>query len=274
MTPNDVFLEDIYLLPSHYVPPEPPGLDEPMPLFPADGLVDFLRRTAPAGTWNRDDAWIDARNGDLTVSQSPGALDAIQATIDRLRRDALRGVSVRLDLLDLPTSLALGLQAGPGPDAGTALPARAIQGLEAALDAGDARRLALVRLAGLPGVREAVRQGVNRHYLQGFSLEIAEDALEANPVIASFLEGVVAGVRPALTTDRSRVALTLWFAASHVEDVHPTTTPYGPIDVPTLGILEARGDVCVPLERTALVFAAGHGPRTRVLLLTPTLERR
>jgi hypothetical protein len=265
---------EINLVPSNFTPPEPPELADPTPIVPADALVELLFEVSPSRTWNRADSSIEARNGQLIVRQTPRVLEAIETQIDHLRARYLRSTAIRLDLLDVPTRLALALDEAPGPDAGLALGERALAGLEAAVAAGDARRLGQLRTTAVQAARQAVEQGVVRHYLQDYEVEIAEESTIANPVVRKFFEGLVGDVRPTTASGGEGVKVTLRFTASHLEEMGQTATPHGPIDLPAMGILRSRGDVFVPLGRTALVLAGGDGSRSRILLLTASVQPR
>ncbi len=270
----DTQAEDVHLVPSNFTLPERPELPEPQPTFPIDALVDFLTRFAPSRAWNRTGTEIEARNGTLVVHQTPSMIAAIRSRLEAIRQHSLRSTDVEFQLLDVPTPLALALGSGPDGGGRLSLSDRALAGLDAAIGSGEARAVARARASAIRGTLQALANGVRRHYIADYEIEIAEDSAIPNPIVQQFFEGLVAECRPVLSADGRGARISLRFSASRLDAMAQATTPHGPIDTPMLSILESRSDVFVPLGRTALVYAGGDGERTRILLATPTVEAR
>ncbi|MHC5011046.1 MAG: hypothetical protein ACYTG6_08870 [Planctomycetota bacterium] len=88
--------QEINLVPSNFMPPEPPELPEPEPIFPADGLVDLIRETiGDEATWE-EPASIDTRNGIIIARNTARILNQVQALLDDLRRNS--GLLVNLEV--------------------------------------------------------------------------------------------------------------------------------------------------------------------------------
>lgn len=76
---------EIFLSPSSYIPPEPPELEEPEPLFPPDPLVEAIRSAVDPGTWDYRGASIDLKNGTLIVKHTLAAIESVRLFLELLR---------------------------------------------------------------------------------------------------------------------------------------------------------------------------------------------
>ena len=269
---NEIGLE-LDLVPSNFTPPEPPELPEPTPIFPTDALVDLLHEISPSRAWNRTGSDINVRNGQLYAIQTEPVLNAMEATIEALRQRFLWTLVVDVDAIEMSTSLARRL-ADSRAEADGGVGDRALKAIEAALQSGEAARIARAKVTSMTGARSAVLSGRRHHYVQDYEVEIAEASNIANPVIQMITEGIVADLHPTLTADGGAASITVRATMANLAGpIEQTASPHGPIDVPAIEILRFRGDVTIPLGRTALVGAGGGGDRLRLLLMTPRLER-
>jgi hypothetical protein len=77
--------DNIFLSPSSYIPPDPPELVEPEPVFPPDPLVEAIRSAVDPGTWDLHGASIDLKNGTLIVKHTPAAIESVRLFLELLR---------------------------------------------------------------------------------------------------------------------------------------------------------------------------------------------
>ncbi|MFV1958694.1 MAG: hypothetical protein ACC662_04705, partial [Planctomycetota bacterium] len=84
------------LVPSNYMPPEPPELPEPTAIFPADGLVELIRETIGGADAWEDPASLETRNGIIIARNTSQVLDQVAALLDELRANS--GLLVDLEV--------------------------------------------------------------------------------------------------------------------------------------------------------------------------------
>ena len=88
--------QEINLVPSNFTPPEPPELPEPMPIFPAEGLVDLIRETIGGESAWEDPASIEAKNGIIIARNTSPILEEVGMLLDELRANS--GILVNLEV--------------------------------------------------------------------------------------------------------------------------------------------------------------------------------
>lgn len=251
--------EEINLVPSNYTPPEPLELREPAPIFPWQAFYDVIPQLVMPKSWNRQGAGIEVRNGRLLVVNTERALDAVGAALQAIRREFLWTIRTRAELIAVDAPIGQLLLEDEGS-------VRLLRQGGTRID-----RLELVCPAD---ARNAVTSGRRLSYLQDFEVEIAEDAVIANPVVCSFLTGSVLDVLPALTSTGDAVHMAVQFTRGDlVEPLRQVETPHGSVDVPELGVFRLRTGLHIPLGSTAVVGAGTYQGRSLVLLLTPTVTR-
>ena len=264
--------EIVRLVPSHHTLPEPPELPEPSPLYAPDGLVEFIRRTSSPATWE-DPMSLESRNGVLLVRNHPAVFSDIEKVIERLRREAHWTVTTQLDVVEMPDALLESLRADR--DGLFVLSPSQRRVLDAAISGGTAHRSERITLPSRDGVPNSISSGKHVSYLQDYATEVAEGSAITNPVIQSFFSGLSLTVTAGRTSGDGAVALDV--RATRSEQNTPMrrlATPRGHLELPRLEIFRVRTGLLVPLGASVLLAAQGEGPMRRVMLLTPTLQRR
>lgn len=262
--------ENVFLVPSNFTPPEPPELPEPMPLFPADSLVELLRESIAPGSWDMRGVFIEARNGYLHVRNSKDVLSAIERTLALIRPEVLWSLVTTSAVVEMDAALAHRLESAPG---------RVLEGeparlLTAALADGSARRRGSVRVMNMRGGRNNVTSGRRIAYLSDYAVELAESAVLANPIINSCLSGSGLDVEPRLTAGGSSVQMNVRFTGTNVQTpLRKAPSPHGDIDVPVMDVFRARAAMRAPLGKTLVLASAGAKGRKQLLLLTSHLRR-
>ena len=143
------------------------------------------------------------------------------------------------------------------------------------MDSGAARRVGQLDLPGRTGARKALSSGQHVSYVQDYAVEIAEAAQIGNPIIQRFFTGLQLGVTVRRTSGDGAVVMEI--EATRSEEAAPmrlADTPVGTIELPHLRIFRVHTGLLVPLGASVLLAAEGDGENRRVLLLTPTLNRR
>ncbi len=261
--------EDLILMPSNFTPPEPPELPEPAPIFAVETIVDLLRETIVPASWELRGTFLDARNGQLYARNTPAVLDAIGSRLATLRREFIWSTVTSSEIVEVSDALGRRLQAAPD----RVLTAAGAAEIEAAVKAGEARRLGLTRVATMRGGRNAVTSGRRRAYISDYEVEIAGESTIANPVIQRCLSGTVLDVRPNLTAGGQAAETVLRFARTEVKTpLRKVLTPHGELSVPEMEMFRLRAALQVPLGKTLIAGSAGKGGLRRLLLVTTRLR--
>ena len=271
----DVGAPTVHLWPSQFTEPEPPELPDGMPRFPAEALVEFMKEFFPADTFGDEEATMEARRGLLIVRARPGVLDAVESRLGLLRRLSLWEVTTRVEVVEVPDSLAMRLLRPEAPRIGAPLlDADGSALLAGAVATRDAVSIDEAVVTSLGGARNATVSGRWERYLSGYAVNVAENAVAAWPITSRCLSGFVVDVHPWLTSGGDAVSLSIQATRTNLPTPFRTMeTPHGAVELPTMDVLRIRTGLAVPLGRTAIVGAGGAGGRTRLLLVTPTLRR-
>jgi len=89
--------QEINLVPSKYQPPEPPELQEPLPAFEIDALIEVIRQTIQPESWDTiEGAMIEPKNNVLVVVTTPEIHQRVGAFLSDLRRNT--GLLISLEV--------------------------------------------------------------------------------------------------------------------------------------------------------------------------------
>jgi hypothetical protein len=194
--------------------PFAPGVDGPGADYVANLGPESEDRSKPVGSLGdiveRIKSWVmsaDAR--ELPGSIAPLGEDLIFAKAPRPENDAVAAflaTEARWALTTIVVDLAL--------IEGDAATFRAESGVAAAVAAGHARLLAFARTQTRRCGRGAARDGAQRAVLSDVDVEVAEDALVADPTVSVVSDGVACEVEDyAASTERLTVRVRGWWAA-------------------------------------------------------------
>ncbi|MDJ0523376.1 MAG: hypothetical protein QNJ90_15000, partial [Planctomycetota bacterium] len=262
--------EDLFLMPSNYMPPSPPELPEPAPILPVDAIVELIRDSIVPDSWELRGTYLEARNGILFARNAPDVLDAIESRLATLRRELIWSTVTTAEVVDVPDALGRRLQSAPD----RVVSAEGLKAIADAVSTGKARRLGSTRVAAMRGARNAVTSGRRTAYLADYEVEIAGESTIANPIVQRCLSGAGLDVLPHLTTCGQAVDTVLRYARTRVRTpLRSVDTPHGPLRVPEMDMLRLRAALQVPLGKTMIAASAGGDGRRRLLLVTTRLRR-
>ncbi len=215
--------------------------DERVPLLSIEtlaGLPDSLEMLRPgAGTVTAEG------NGFLLVNGQAELRDWLRAMVGEREQELIRPVSVDLSVWSTPAAPPVGEGKSVGPEQGELLFA-----------AG---------LSTVSGRPTGFMTGDTMNYLADYDVEVAQEARIADPIVGQSFAGVLANVRPVLTTDgtRVRIGLNLLLARRGEIEAFPTGAQY----LGTVEIFDEKRTVLNTLAETALgvpyTIDAGPDPR-------------
>lgn len=254
------------LIPSNFTPPEPPELDDAEPLLPTEVIVDLLRESVAPSSWSQlEEASIESRNNRLYVRNAPDVLMAIEKNLRVLEREFLATIVTTAEVVEVDGALASELESAPG----RLVSPEGLELLAAAIRAEDASRHGSVRVTTMGGARNASVNGKKIAYLSDYEVEIAQDAVIANPVMQLSISGMLLDVESATTSTDGAVDLVLRFMQTRLRDpIREVMTPHGNLEMPQLDVFRVRTALRIPVGRTVLVASTGSGDRRTLLLVT------
>ena len=129
-------------------------------------------------------AFIDARIGHLYVRNAPYIRDAIGAQLSTMRREFIWSTLTTAELVEVSDALGRRLQAS----ADRTVDADGVAALDAAVKAGEARRLGATRVAAMRGGRNAVTSGRRLAYVSDYEVEIAGERFPARASLRAFYD--------------------------------------------------------------------------------------
>ena len=258
-------------IPSNWTAPEPPELPDPVPPLRADQLLHLVRMSSPVEAWE-DPASMEVRNDQLLVRHDAETVRELRVLLDDLRERLLWTLTTQVEVLEVPTALLASLEGG---SRGAVLTDGQRAQIRADVEAGRIQRIARLDLPGRGGVRNDLRTGRDISYLQDFETKIAESAAAPVPIIWRLFSGLHLGITPELLSGGRHVFLDVRFQQSRQDPtaLRRGTTPVGNIELPDMAIFRLRTGLLVPLGETVILGASGDERTSRVVLLTPTLER-
>ncbi len=250
----------IYLVPSNFTPAEPPGLPQPTPLFPEDGLVGLVKQGVDAPSWEREGARMEVKNHVLVARNGEPQIQAIRRLVEDLRARANRPLRHRLTVVTLPAASWSAFASGGSLDL-------LEDGGKALLATPGAQVADRLTLRTYPGQRSAVQGGRMLPYLGDYEVEIAQAASIGNPVTQAVLLGSSFDVLSSLTLDGKAVATEVRWDRSRLREMRRVPTKFGDIEAPSIALQRFRGRTVVPLGGTVLLSASlWEGEATLVLL--------
>lgn len=226
-----------------------------------------------------EDSWSDSRNsieyasGVLYVTQTRENHERISKYLEMLRRRFSRRIVVESDVLLLsPEAFAA---SGAAPGILTAAQEKALR--DAAAEAGRGRTLALLRTVALNGQRVFAADVRDTSYVRDFDVEIAEDAVIADPVAGDLRHGAVLDVLPILANDAATVLMETRFSMARPRGIgsfDAANGVVGTIQLPSRDILRAKTSAVCPVGRTLLLCSgplASEKGWIAVVLVKPSL---
>lgn len=266
----------IHLWPTRYGQPEPNELPEPQPPFYGDALTELFVSFIAPDSWEGDYGnSIEVRSARMLVRNHPEVLDAIGKRLGALRKEFLWTVVADAQVVEVPSALARGLGRSEASGSTLLLSAADQKAIETAITSGDAKRMDSARVTSLSGARNAVTSGRRISYLADYAVEIAEDASIANPIVRTFLAGMVFDIWPSMASGRDSAQMEVRCTrSSTAKSNRNAQTPHGTLELPELDVFRVRTSAQIPFGRTAILGAAGNGKRTQVLLVTLQLQEQ
>ncbi len=227
-----------------------------------------------------EDSWSDSRNsieyssGVLYVTQTKENHEKISKYVEMLRRRFSRRIVVESDvLLIAPAAFAA---TGALPGILTAEQEKALR--DAAADPARGRSLTLLRAVAMNGQRVFAADMKQTSYVRDYDVEIAQDAVIADPVSGDLRHGTVLDVKPVLTHDAATVMMETRFSMARPRSMTTFDTgvpALGTIQMPSRDILRTKTTLSCPMGRTALLCSgvlSGEKDWIAVVLVRPTLS--
>ncbi|MCI0341767.1 MAG: hypothetical protein L0216_11570 [Planctomycetales bacterium] len=240
------------------------GAGEP-DLVTADQVVDWLKSRMGGEAWDQPGAEISSRGTVLIVRQGPEEHLRVEGL---LRELAARRTPV------FRTEACL-LSAGPesaGLAVGGSVPAEAAEKAIAAA-AGAGRFLAHATFTAQARQRGHVALVRRVPALCDHEVEVAQAAAVSDPIVRSFLEGIVWDARTVGSWDdlSAAVALSLESAAI-VRPIRAVPTPNGPVSVPEVASASVRAHPHLA-QGEWVVLRVGNDVAGRPMVLLATVRR-
>lgn len=256
-------LRNTHLRPSNYTPPMSLELADPMPAFPAETLPDMIRGAMGRQAWARRGASIELTNGVLVVRNTQAVQQAVARNLQTIRKGAMSQIATQAHLIELSATDAEAVLARDEP-------LRTAE-RETLLSSASTRVLDVAAIRAPAGVRRHATAGRERSYVSDYEVEIAQEAMIANPVVNSFFEGLHLVLRPEVTVGGDGVHLAWSFSHTAAGPSIPQrSTPHGMLDLPRLVRAESHGKAQVRFDHTLIANASRTKEgRVRLLLLTP-----
>ena len=253
--------------PSNFSPPQPPELPEPMPAFMAETLVEVARHLVGHEATRREGVSLDLRMRTLFARTPEDAVPRLERFLGMARTRTLRAMDLRATIVALP--LASFPEYVADLDDGATLLA---DGGEALLRRSGARVLDRLHVHLRDGQRGVAVAGRQRSYLGDYDVEVAEKSSIGNPIMHRVFEGSVLDVRGNLVTGGDALSCEVRFDRTTPRPVRAISTPYGPLECPSLTVLRVRGSAVVPLGATRLLGVALDGGEVTLVLLSAANE--
>lgn len=205
-----------------------------------------------------EDSWSDSRNsieyssGVLYVTQTRENHEKISSYIEMLRRRFSRRIVVESDVLLLsPEAFAA---AGALPGILSAEQEKALR--DAAADPARGRLLTLLRTVAMNGQRVFAADMKETSYISDYDVNIAQDAVIADPVSGDLRHGAVLDVRPILANDAATVLMETRFVLARPRSMTTFDTgvaTLGTIQLPSRDIVRTKTTITCPMGRTVLL---------------------
>ncbi len=257
----------VRLEPSNYVPSQPPELPDPMPAFRADTLLEVARQLVGSESMGREGVSLDLRFRTLFARTPEDAAKRIAEWLGVARARTLRATDLRATVVALP--LASFPEYFTALDDGATLLTDAGEALLRRTGARVLERLVVHLRDGQRGVAFAGRQ---RSYLGDYDVEVAEKSMIGNPIMRRVFEGALLDVRGTYVTGGDALSCEVRFDRTTPRPARVTSTPYGPLECPSLAVLRVRGSAVLPLGGTRLLGAALDGGEVTLVLLSAAGE--
>ncbi len=240
------------------------GSGEP-DLVTADQVADWLKTRMGGEAWDQPGAEISSRGTVLIVRQSPEEHLRVEGL---LRELAARRTPV------FRTEACL-LAAGPesaGLAVGGSLPAEAAEKAVAAA-AGAGRFLSHATFTAQARQRGHVAHVRRVPALCDHEVEVAQAAAVSDPIVRSFLEGIVWDTRAIGSWDDLSAALAISLeSASIVRPIRTVPTPNGPVSVPEVASSSVRVHPHLA-QGEWMVLRVGNDATGRPMVLLATVRR-
>ena len=241
------------LTPSNWTPYEPPELPDPRPLVRPDTMVELLNEMLISPEGQPVDARVEYERGMLRVRHSSAGLAQVPSFLSALSAHASRRTNLDVVLMHVPE--------------GEALPTS--RGLARA-DLPNWPVAHRGRLVCAPGVRRVLDRTRQRAYLADYEVEIAEDAVIANPVMAKATSGFVFDVSASPSLGGGDVHLDYRAWTSEVEmPLRTTQTPHGTLDTPDQRCWRAAGGAVIADDGYTALATFTHDGERMVLFVAP-----
>ena len=253
------------LWPSNFTPPSPPELREPAPIIYDDALRDLMQLLLAPDGWNQEGMGITMRRGQMQVRHRPTSLDAVGQALAALRKGLRTMVLTEATLyaVDQGDARKMGLHAGASFEPAV------LDTLATLVSQERASVLASGRTRNVAGNRAAAESYRRVPFLQDYEVEIASDAVIANPIVNYLYSGSVLDLEAALSPSRKSVCAVMRFTRSAVDEpLRRVRSPHGDITVPAMDVFRSRSSFVVPVGRATVVSTASAGSKRHVLVLT------
>lgn len=244
-----------------------------------DDIKELVKRTVSPGTWDVAPNSVEYTNGCLYVRHGPEVIARIEEELAKIRRNSNRLVTTEARFLAVDDASLKDLGAsGASQDPSTLTPER-LGSLLAAADVGEhARMVAHAQVTGhdLQQVTSArIRAAA---YARDYDVEIAEDAVIADPIPGLAIEGVSLTVRPTILVEARQIRLDITpVLAQRVGEIAKFDTHVEKacsLQLPTMDVFRTRTTLVVP-DGGAVVVGSSSRPeseagRLRHILLIVT----
>lgn len=235
------------LQPSNWAPPEP--IMHEGRAVEIDWLVELIRSTVYPDAWDREGASIEIKNNKLLVTTTPAVHDGLVRLLARLRGYVAAQVVVEI------TAVAV------EPDEAERLRGKVVLTAEEAARLKGRSSLGRLQLTALDAQQVVQRIGAKREYVRGYDVKVAQKAVAAQPLTASYFDGMTAQVRTVLDRAAGGAVLHMQLERTAHETIRRVNAGVGVVELPEIGLTRLWTSFWAPLDRTVVagVVAGRHG---------------
>jgi hypothetical protein len=248
----------LMLSPSSFTPPEPPSLPEPMPIYPAEIVMETVKTMVRPGAFDEEEATLFVRPNLLFARLRESDAQTVGAVLRGLSGGLAKPYRAEATVVSFPGSALLDVLQAPDGDA---LLARA---------GGRVDGRASVRI--LPGHRAGTFEGRARDYVGDYDVEIAEKASIGNPIVYRALEGISLDVQASLAGGGTALSCEVRYDRAVWRGVRAFATTHGAVELPDLGLQRFRGSCVVPLGSARVLSVATENDRVVAVVLAVAAE--
>ncbi|MBI2921905.1 MAG: hypothetical protein HYY18_12535 [Planctomycetes bacterium] len=224
-----------------------------------DFLASAVVTNFDSDSWSDDRNSIEFRDGVLYVTQTKDVHKRVAQYLEMLRKRFSRRIVVEAEVFSL--SPAAYEAAGVTPGMLTPEQEKALR--DAAADPARGSLVTVLRTVAMNGQRVHAADLRLQSFIEDYDIEIAQEAVIADPVTGTAKTGAVLDVRPVLAPDAASVLLETRFTLARpgpMRSFDPGAAPLGTIQLPSREILRSRATVACPVGRTALLCSGNGGP--------------